>query len=102
MKMEGVDSMDDLHKIYNDYVSAFAIIPKEEKRKEIVDKIKNISMIMEDLSRKAGIPSETLFSTDIDRLEESSLEDDYLKAVFSHLVTLEGLLGNYLDKTIDI
>lgn len=94
--------MEDFHKIYNDYVNAFAIIPKEEKREEIIKKVKDINMIMEDLSRRVGISSEMVFSREVDQLEQSTLEDDYLRALFSHLITLEDLLGKYLDKTISI
>ena len=98
--MRGVDSMDDFHKLYNDYMDCFAIIPREEKKNEIIKKIKEINMIMMDLSNRVGISTELLLSDDIKQLEESNKEDDYLKALFSYLICLEDLLGKYLDKTI--
>ncbi len=86
-----------MNKSYNDYMASFAIIPKEEKKKEIIKKLHELNETMLSLDHS----SEMLSLDNIQKLEESMNEDDYLRAVFSHLVTLEEILGKYLEKRID-
>ena len=86
---------------YQDYMSSFAIIPKEEKKKEIVNKLHELNETVLLLAKMKDTTTEILLPENIDRLEESKNEDDYYRAVYAYLVSLEELLGKYLDESID-
>ena len=82
---------------YNDYINAFASISKEEKKKEIIKKSKELEKILYSLSNDKDM----LLPDNIENLEMSPIEDDYYQAVYAHLVSLEDLIAKYLDKTIE-
>ena len=82
---------------YFEYINAFSSISKEEKKKEIIKKSKELEMILHSVSNE----KEVLLPSNINDLEISPLDEDYYQAVYSHLVCLEYLIAKYLDKTID-
>ena len=83
---------------YNDYMEAFANLPKEDKKREIIKKSKELQDLMFNLSDEE---SELLLPSNIVKLEESFIEDNYYEAIFAHFVCLEDLIAKYLDKTIE-
>ena len=85
-----------MNNTYNDYMNAFSSIPKEEKRKEIINTTKEL----QDLIFKLSHDSELVLPANIEQLEKSPDEEEYYQAVYAHLVCLEELLANYLDKIV--
>ena len=86
-----------MNNTYYDYINAFSSISKDEKKKEILKKSKELEKILSSLSND----NEVLLPSDIEDLEISPIDDDYYQAVYAHLIYLEYLVSKYLDKTID-
>lgn len=84
---------------YNDYIEVFKQLPNEEKRKEIIDKVKDLIATMEKFSTDIGINHELLLNREmVDLNQQDVSESDYLEGLFAYLITLEETLGESLLK----
>ena len=93
--------MDERKEAFNNYISAFKELSIKEKRNELVDSIKELLVIFDELSKQDGIKVDFLHSKKILDLNSDNVsEDDYLEACITYVEIAKDVIGQYLDKKI--
>lgn len=86
---------------YNSYINAFVNLDTDDKREEVVNKLKELIATLELIAKKLNDAQPVLLNREmIDLNQEEVSEDDYLEAVFAYLISLEDLIGRTLNKTL--
>ncbi len=91
--------MDELNIAFNDYIDAYKDLDIAEKRKEMINNIKEMIAMIEQTATDEGIVLNYLRSREILDLDEGrESEDDYLEALLVYVENFKNILGQYLDK----
>ena len=91
--------MDELNIAFNDYIDAYKDLDIAEKRKEMINNIKEMIAMIEQTATDEGIVLNYLRSSEILDLDEGrESEDDYLEALLVYVENFKNILGQYLDK----
>lgn len=91
--------MDELNIVFNDYIDAYKDLDIAEKRKEMINNIKEMIAMIEQMATDEGIILNYLRSIEILDLDEGrESEDDYLEALLVYVENFKNILGQYLDK----
>lgn len=92
--------MSDINETFNDYILEFKKLTTIEKREEILNSIKELIVIFEQMAKMDNISLSYLKSQEILDIKKSNTEDDYLEALIVYLENAKNLIGQYLDKKI--
>lgn len=93
--------MDGRKEAFNNYINAFKELSVNEKRDELVDSIKELIVIFDEISKQDGIKLDYLQSREILDLNSDNVsEDDYLEACIAYVEIAKDVIGQYLDKKI--
>ncbi len=92
--------MSDINETFNDYILEFKKLTTIEKREEILNSIKELIVIFEQMAKMDNISLSYLKSQEILDIKKSNTEDDYLEALLVYLENAKNLIGQYLDKKI--
>lgn len=92
--------MSDINETFNDYILEFKKLTTIEKREEILNSIKELIVIFEQMAKMDNICLSYLKSQEILDIKKSNTEDDYLEALLVYLENAKNLIGQYLDKKI--
>ena len=92
--------MNEVQEAFDALVIAFKELRTEEKRKEVINSIKELIVVVEHLSAQEGIELEYLKSNEVLDINDSNTEDDFLEAEFVYIENAKNLIGQYLDKKI--
>lgn len=94
--------MNELDKTFNEYVEAFKQLDIVAKRKEIINRINEITAMFDMLAADINIPVSYLKSREILELKDGTeSEDDYLEALLVYIENAKSVLGQYLLKLVD-
>ena len=87
---------------YNHYINEFVNLNVEDKREEIVNKLKELIATLEVIAKKLNDSQPALLNREmIDLNQEDVSEEDYLEAVFAYLISLEDLIGRTLNQALN-
>ncbi len=87
---------------YNHYINEFVNLSVEDKREEIVNKLKELIATLEVIAKELNDPQPALLNREmIDLNQEDVSEEDYLEAVFAYLISLEDLIGRTLNQALN-
>ncbi len=87
---------------YNHYINEFVNLNVEDKREEIVNKLKELIATLEVIAKELNDPQPALLNREmIDLNQEDVSEEDYLEAVFAYLISLEDLIGRTLNQALN-
>ena len=93
--------MDERVEAFNNYINEYKKLSVNEKRDELVDSIKELIVIFDEMSKQDGIEIDYLHSRDILDLKSDNVsEDDYLEACLAYVEIAKDVIGQYLDKKI--
>lgn len=92
--------MSEINETFNDYILEFKKLTTIEKREEILNSIKELIVIFEQMAKMDNISLSYLKSQEILDIKKSNTEDDYLEALIVYLENAKNLIGQYLDKKI--
>lgn len=91
--------MNDLNNSFNEYINAFKGLDTLQKRKEVINSIKEIIVFFQKLAIKDSIELEYLKNREIYDLKKDNIsEDDFLEAEIVYLEVAKNIIGQYLDK----
>lgn len=87
-----------MKEIYNDYIAKYKQLPYNEKREEILEKVKTMIGVLGSL-----VPyNEDLVNKELLDLKQSFIsDDDYLEGLFVYLNILEDLVAKLIIKSQD-
>lgn len=87
-----------MKEIYNDYIAKYKQLPYNEKRKEILEKVKTMIGVLGSL-----VPyNEDWVNKELLDLKQSFIsDDDYLEGLFVYLNILEDLVAKLIIKSQD-
>ncbi len=93
--------MDERKEAFNNYISAFKDLNTKDKKDELINSIKELIVIFDELSKQDGIKLDYLHSKKILDLNSDNVsEDDYLEACITYVEIAKDVIGQYLDKKI--
>ena len=91
--------MEELNKSFEEYMSEFKLLNVSEKRTEIIDSIKELIAVFEQLAINYDIELHYLKNREINDLKNKVVsEDDFLEAELVYLEVAKNLIGEYLVK----
>ena len=91
--------MEELNKSFEEYMSEFKLLNVSEKRTEIIDSIKELIAVFEQLAINDDIELHYLKNREINDLKNKVVsEDDFLEAELVYLEVAKNLIGEYLVK----
>lgn len=94
--------MNELDKTFNEYVEAFKQLDIVGKRKEIINRISEITAMFDMLATDINIPVSYLKSREVLELKDGNeSEDDYLEALLVYIENAKSVLGQYLLKLVE-
>ena len=94
--------MNELDKTFNEYVEAFKQLDIVGKRKEIINRINEITAMFDMLATDIDVPVSYLKSKEILELKDGNeSEDDYLEALLVYIENAKSVLGQYLLKLVE-
>lgn len=93
--------MDELNLAFNEYISEYKKLDKNEKRMEAIDSIKEIGVLVAALAEKENKQLEFLRSREISELNNGlESEDDFLEALMVYIENSKNLLAQYLSDKV--
>ena len=82
----------------NKLIEKFVSLPKEEKAKEIINQLKKNIAMYQSLCRQYGYNDDLILNREIlDAAKENATTDDYYKAIYAYLRSLEDISGKFLN-----
>lgn len=91
--------MNEVEQSFKSYIEAFKQLPTNEKRKEIIRNVNEITVYFEMLAKEANIDITYLRSNEVYDLKDGyEKEDDYLEALLVYIENAKSVLGEYLSK----
>lgn len=91
--------MNELDITFKEYIEAFKQLDIVDKRKEIINRVNEITAMFDMLAAQADLPVSYLKSKEILELKDGSeSEDDYLEALLVYVENAKSVLGQYLLK----
>ena len=94
-------SMEEYEKTYEKMMDSYVKLSKEDKQKEIVEKVRELIANIIELSNDEDEEPDLLLNKEIlDLNKEPVTDDDYLEAIYAYLNCYEDLLAKYLEKII--
>ena len=91
--------LNEMEQAFEKYLSGFKQLQTIDKRKEIINRINEITATFDMLSTEANIPVSYLKSKEnLDLKDGYESEDDYLEALLVYIENAKSLLGQYLLK----
>ena len=94
--------MDELNNTFVEYMREFKTLTIEQKRNEILKSIKELIAIFESLAEADKIPIEYIKSKEILDIESSNTEHDFLEAEVVYIENAKSIIGQYLDKVLNV
>lgn len=90
--------MEELNNLFNEYINEFKKLDTMEKRNEVINSIKELIVVFEQLATKDNINLHYLKNNEITDLKKKDVsEDDFLEAEIVYLEVAKNLIGEYLD-----
>ena len=91
--------MEELNSLFNEYINEFKKLDTMEKRDEVINSIKELIAVFEQLATNDNINLHYLRNNEIKDLKKENVsEDDFLEAQIVYLEVAKNLIGEYLDK----
>ena len=89
--------MEELNNLFQEYMDEFKKMSTLDKRNEIIDSIRELIIVFEQLAIKDGIELNYLKNREINDLKNRVVsEDDFLEAELVYLEVAKNLIGEYL------
>ena len=94
--------MNELDITFKEYVEAFKQLDIIGKRKEIINRINEITAMFDMLATEANLPISYLKSSEVLELKDGTeSEDDYLEALLVYIENAKTVLGQYLLNLVE-
>lgn len=94
--------MNELDISFKEYIETFKQLKIVDKRKEIINRINEITAMFDMLATDANVPVSYLKSKEVLELRDGNeSEDDYLEALLVYIENAKSVLGQYLLKLAD-
>lgn len=91
--------MEELNKLFDEYMEEFKKLDTPKKRDEIINSIKQLIVAFEQLAISDHIELHYLKNNEIKDLKRDNVsEDDFLEAELVYLEVAKNLIGEYLEK----
>lgn len=91
--------MNELEITFKEYVEAFKQMETNDKRKEIIRNINEITAMFDILATESNIQLSYFKSKEVTELKDGyESEDDYLEALLVYIENAKSILGQYLTK----
>lgn len=91
--------MEELNNLFNEYIEEFKKLDTNKKREEIINSIKQLIVLFDQLAAMDNIELHYLKSREINDIKSDNvLEDDFLEAELVYLEVAKNLIGEYLEK----
>ena len=82
---------------FDKYVEAFKNLNYDRKKSELINSVKELIAIFDQISKENNIPIDYIHSDEIlDLNKENYSESDFLEAIFVYLEVAKDLIGQYL------
>ena len=94
--------MNELDITFKEYIDVFKQLDIVDKRKEIINRVNEITAMFDMLAAESNVSVSYLKSKEILELKDGSeSEDDYLEALLVYIENAKSVLGQYLLKLVD-
>lgn len=94
--------MRDLDIVFNNYIEEFKKLETPDKRKELINSIKEMIVGITSLAENENINLNPLKSTEIlDLKDGEETEDEFLKVAITYLEIAKNLVGEYLNNKVN-
>ena len=94
--------MEELNKLFEEYMENVKKLPTNKKRIEVINSIKELIAIFEGLATIDNISLEYLKNREINDLnKEQVTEDDFLEAELVYIEIAKNIIGQYLIQKIN-
>ncbi len=91
----------ELENSYNEYISKYTQLNIEQKRSEIIEKLKHIIVLFQQISAIKGLNNDLLVNKELlDLNKENVSEDDFLEGIFVYINMLEDIIGKTMENLI--
>lgn len=91
--------MEERKEIFKEYVEAFKDLHEEEKKSVLINSVKELIGVFDELSKSDNISLEYVQSNEIlDLNQESVSNSDFLEALFVYLEVSKDIIGQYIIK----
>ncbi|MBR3198887.1 MAG: hypothetical protein IKG27_02600 [Bacilli bacterium] len=91
----------EIQKKFDDFIESYTSLSINDKRKEIVDKLKSMITNCMLINQKLGREHELLMNRElVDLKEEPLTESDFLEGVFVYIHTLDDTVNDLLNYVI--
>ena len=92
-----------LQKKFDDYIESYTKLSINDKKKQVIEKLRNMISNYELINRKLGRKHELLINRELIYLKEIPLtEKDFLEGIFVYIHTLDDEISNLLNYLINI
>lgn len=93
--------MEDRKTVFNNYINAFKDLNTKDKKDELINSIKELIVIFDEMSKQEGIQLDYLQSREILDLNSDNVsEDDYLEACLVYVEIAKDIIGQYLEEKL--
>lgn len=90
--------MEELKKLFEDYMTEFKKLDTKQKRNEIIESIQSFMAVFDQLAKLDNIKLEYLSNREIMDLDKEFVsEDDFLEAELVYLEAAKNIVGQYLE-----
>lgn len=90
--------MDELNEAFTNYMEEFKKQPIETKRTLVIDAIKELIAVFDQLAQMENIQINYLQSREINDIKSDNVsEDDFLEAELVYIETAKNIIGEYLN-----
>ena len=95
--MEEVDNIEELQQAFLDYIEEVKKLPLIDKKKEVVDNIKELIAAIDYLAQEEGMQLHYLTSKEVlDINNENMPEEEYVEALLVYIENAKNMIGEYL------
>lgn len=91
----------ELENSYNEYISKYTQLNIEQKRSEIIEKLKHVIVLFQQICSIKGFNDNLLVNKELlDLNNENVSEDDFLEGIFVYINMLEDIIGKTMENLI--
>lgn len=96
-----MNDYNELNVTFDQYMAEFKKLSIEKKRDEIINSLKELIVLFEELSRSENLQVKHLKSREINDLKNNNVsEDDFLEGELVYIEDAKNMIGTYLDYKI--
>ena len=100
--MKEAGNIEELQQAFHDYIEEVKKLPLMDKKKEVIDSVKELIASIDFLAQQNDIQLHYLVSKEIlDITNENMPEEDYVEALLVYIENAKSMLGEYLSYNIN-